>query len=121
MTITEFAVRKKSYSYLTSQASYPNHVSKAVLDAFDPKQDLVLQDLNGHVEKGVQGGAPTWYTGWPKEQENNPHLWHRPMIWNTTVGEKKQSHFDKLWVLDGDVLDNGVLLAGKGLLKDRSG
>jgi hypothetical protein len=107
MTITEIAVRKKSYSYLTLKASYPNHDSKAVLDAFDPNQDLQLQDLNNYVEKGVQGGAPAWYSGWPKEQENNPHLWHRPMIRNTTVGEKKKSFFDKLWVLDGDVLDNG--------------
>ena len=90
MTITEFAGRKKSYSYLTLKASYPNHDSKAVLDAFDPNQDLQLQDLNGYVEKGVQGGAPAWYSGWPKEQDNNPHLWHRPMIRNTTVGEKKK-------------------------------
>ena len=29
------------------------------------------------------------------------------MIRNTTGGEKKPSFFDKLWVLDGDVLDNG--------------
>ncbi|CAJ1951772.1 unnamed protein product [Cylindrotheca closterium] len=46
MTITGFAERKKSYSYLTTQASCPNHDSTAVLDAFDPTQDLQLQDLN---------------------------------------------------------------------------
>jgi len=107
MTITEIAVRKKSYSYLTFKTSYPNHDSKAVLDAFDPYQDLVLNDLNSHVEKSVQGGAPSWYTGWPKEQELNHSLWHRPMMRHTTVGEKKQPFFDKLWVLDGDLLDNG--------------
>ncbi|CAJ1940821.1 unnamed protein product [Cylindrotheca closterium] len=45
MTITDFTVRKKSYRYLTTQASYPNHDSKAVLDAFDPTKDLQLQDL----------------------------------------------------------------------------
>ncbi|CAJ1944715.1 unnamed protein product [Cylindrotheca closterium] len=86
MTITDFTVRKKSYHYLTTQASYPNHDSKAVLDAFDPTKDLQLQDLNSLVEKGVQGGAPAWYT---------------------TVGEKKEQHFDKLYVLDHDVLENG--------------
>ena len=88
--------------YQKNKTSYPNHESKAVLDAFDPYQDLVLNDLN------VQGGAPSWYTGWPKEQEINHSLWHRPMMRNTTVGEKKQPFFDKLWVLDGgDLLDNG--------------
>jgi len=45
MTITDVAVRKKSYSYLTFKASYPNHDSKAVLDAFDPNQDLQLPVL----------------------------------------------------------------------------
>ncbi|CAJ1958099.1 unnamed protein product [Cylindrotheca closterium] len=107
MTITDFTVRKKSYCYLTTQASYPNHDSKAVLDAFDPTKDLQLQDLNSLVEKGVQGGAPAWYTGWPKEQVNNFNFWHRPMIRYTTVGEKKEQHFDKLYVLDHDVLENG--------------
>ncbi|CAJ1970305.1 unnamed protein product [Cylindrotheca closterium] len=107
MTITDFTVRKKSYRYLTTQASYPNHDSKAVLDAFDPTKDLQLQDLNSLVEKGVQGGAPAWYTGWPKEQVNNFNFWHRPMIRYTTVGEKKEQHFDKLYVLDHDVLENG--------------
>ncbi|CAJ1939727.1 unnamed protein product [Cylindrotheca closterium] len=107
MTITDFTVRKKSYRYLTTQASYPNHDSKAVLDAFDPTKDLQLQDLNSLVEKGVQGGAPAWYTGWPKEQVNNFNFWHRPMIRSTTVGEKKEQHFDKLYVLDHDVLENG--------------
>ncbi|CAJ1965615.1 unnamed protein product [Cylindrotheca closterium] len=107
MTITDFSVRKKSYSYLTTQASYPNHDSKAVLDAFDPTKDLQLQDLNSLVEKGIQGGAPAWYTGWLKEQENVINLWHRPMIRYTTVGEKKEPHFDKLYVLDHDVLENG--------------
>ena len=29
------------------------------------------------------------------------------MMRNTTIGEKKQPFFDKLWVLDGDLLDNG--------------
>ncbi|CAJ1962237.1 unnamed protein product [Cylindrotheca closterium] len=53
MTITDFTVRKKSYRYLTTQASYPNHDSKAVLDAFDPTKDLQMQDLNSLVEKGV--------------------------------------------------------------------
>ncbi|CAJ1931476.1 unnamed protein product [Cylindrotheca closterium] len=107
MTITDFTVCKKSYRYLTTQASYPNHDSKAVLDAFDPTKDLQLQDLNSLVEKGVQGGAPAWYTGWPKEQVNNFNFWHRPMIRYTTVGKKKEQHFDKLYVLDHDVLENG--------------
>ncbi|CAJ1963101.1 unnamed protein product [Cylindrotheca closterium] len=107
MTITDFTVRKKSYRYLTTQASYPNHDFKAVLNAFDPTMDLQLQDLNSLVEKGVQGGAPAWYAGWPKEQVNNFNLWHRPMIRYTTVGKKKEQLFDKLYVLDHDVLENG--------------
>ncbi|CAJ1959618.1 unnamed protein product [Cylindrotheca closterium] len=85
----------------------PNHDSKAVLDAFDPTKDLQLQDLNSLVEKGVQGGAPAWYTGWPKEQVNNFNFWNCPMIRYMTVGEKKEQHFDKLYVLDHDVLENG--------------
>ncbi|KAL3927669.1 MAG: hypothetical protein SGBAC_012989, partial [Bacillariaceae sp.] len=71
MPIIDFAARKRSYRYLTSKANYPDHDSKVVLDAFDPSKDLSLQDLNNYVEKGVQGGAPEWYTGWPKEQETS--------------------------------------------------
>lgn len=107
MTIVDLAVRKKSYRNLASQTTYPFHDSQLVLEAFDPTQEFSMNDLNTHVEKGVQGGAPNWYSGWPKEQEINAHIWHRPMIRNTTVGEKAQSYFDKVYVLEGDVQPNG--------------
>ena len=68
---------------MTSQASYPNHDSKAVLDAFDPNQDLVLQDLNGHVEKGVQGGAQgtgEQSTSMASANDSEHHGWRKEAI-----------------------------------------
>ena len=107
MPITDLAVRRKSYKNLTASAVYPNHESKAVLQAFDPKESFNLNDLNQLVAKGVQGGSPNWYTGWPKEDGAGLTIWHRPMIRNQTVGERGEHFFDKLHVLEGDVLPNG--------------
>ena len=107
MPITDLAVLRKSYKNLTASAAYPNHDSKALLLAFDPEEDFNLKDLNQLVAKGVQGGSPNWYTGWPKEESAGLTIWHRPMMRNKTVGERGEPFFDKLHVLEGDVLPNG--------------
>ena len=76
MPIMDLAVRRKSYKNLTASAVYPNHESKAVLQAFDPEESFNLNDLNQLVAKGVQGGSPNWYTGWPKEEGAGLTIWH---------------------------------------------
>ena len=107
MTISEFAVSKKNYCHLAKKAGYPNHDSERLLAEFDPHAEINLDTLTGHVRAAVQGGTPSWYSGWPKTEELAPILWHRPMIRNSTVGEKVEPFFDNLYLLAGDVLTSG--------------
>ncbi|CAJ1953082.1 unnamed protein product [Cylindrotheca closterium] len=120
MTITDFTVRKKSYRYLTTQGSYPNHDSKAVLNAFDPTKDLQLQDLNSLVKKGTQrlakrkssilinwldhdvleNGSDPLAFSWPAKAFSKTHLVKVPKLEAWMINEELEQDCSKLFVME---------------------
>ena len=102
------AARTKTYQLLAEGASFPNHDSKRVLEAFRADTNVSPDSLKKLVANATQNQAPSYFLAWDKNTANC-HILHRPMMQMSTAGEVAQPYHDTLHLLRGDVTACGDL------------